>query len=138
MVASLKVAYREEKVPLKDRYYSLKFTQYRSAAAGKLPKLKGTGRQCLGLSRVLARVFEEHMNADDEIHRTVLLGLEVAAEVNRLYSLHAEAYRIPPMDADIIMDKNLLSHRCAQLSYTHCTQLFLSFTIQSNCITPCT
>ena len=138
VVASIEVAYREEKVSLKDRYYSLKSTQYRSAAAGKLPKLKGTGRQCLGRSRVLARVFAEHMNADDEIHRTVLLGLEATAEVNRLYPLHANAYRIPPMDADIIVDNFVLSHRCAQLSYTHCIQLFLSLTIQSNCITPCT
>ena len=73
--------------------------------------MKGTGRQCLGLSRVLPRVFQEHMNADDDIHRIVLLGLEATAEVNRLYSLHAKAYRIPPMDAEIIVDNSLLLHR---------------------------
>ena len=46
------------------------------------------------------------MNADDENHRTVLLGLEATTEVNRLYSLHAKAYRIPPMKAEIIVDKS--------------------------------
>ena len=63
--------YKRQNVPHKIRYAKIRMSQY-FAQSLKLPKLKGTGVQCQGITKVFAKVFEKHMDGDDPVHGLVL------------------------------------------------------------------
>ena len=94
--ARIKAAYKDAGVALKDQYPTMKVTQYKpSASVSRLPKLKGTGRQCKGLAKVLPSVFEHFMNMGDDAHQLVLYGLRCILEVDQLYDAHYRCYKFP-------------------------------------------
>ena len=85
VVARMRVAYEQEGVPTKDRYPDLRVSQYKTQTAAVLPKLKASGMQCKGLAKIMPRVFEALMNAEDPGHRRVLRGLRAIRETNCIY-----------------------------------------------------
>jgi hypothetical protein len=64
-----------------------------------LPKLKGTGQQCKGLTRVMETVFREFADLSDPRHIRILNCLKLMKEVNQLYLTNLRADRIPPQQS---------------------------------------
>ena len=94
------------------RYPTMKVTQYKaSAAVSVLPQLKGTGRQCKGLGKVLPSVFEHFMDRGDETHQLVLYGPRCIREVDELYDVNYRCYRFPEGASNRLIE---LSFRIAQ------------------------
>lgn len=104
----IRVAYTDEHVALKDRYPSLRTSQYKPARVRLLPKLKGTGQQCKGLSKVLPAVFASLMDPEDEGHVMVLFGLRCIRETNLLIEEHYHCHRFPAAAADRFVELSFL------------------------------
>ena len=90
--------YGRQNVPHKNRYSKIRISQY-FAQSLKLPKLKGTGVQCQGLTKVFAKVFEKHMDGDDPVHVLVLQGLKLQRRIDRLFLRNYRSYRMPAADS---------------------------------------
>jgi hypothetical protein len=95
VMASIILAYAIEDVPTKHRYPLLRVTMYKGGKAAHIPKLKGTGMQCRALTKVMPRVFEEHMNQDDPVHHRVLIGLKTIRDIDSIYDANRKEYRVP-------------------------------------------
>ena len=81
----------------KDRYLDLKKIQIKvMKPVSCLPKLKGTGQQCKGFTRVMETVFREFADLSDARHIRILNCLRLMKEVNELYLVNRMADRIPP------------------------------------------
>ena len=74
----------------------MKATQYKSGDVGHLPKLKGTGVQCRWLGAVMADVFENFMDTEDENHKMVLLMLCCLRDGNQILWDNRRTFRFPP------------------------------------------
>ena len=97
VVKSIKQAYNDENVMSKDTYPELKKTRIKvMKPVSCLPKLKGTGQQCKGLTRVMETVFREFADLSDARHIRILNCLRLMKEVNELYLVNRMADRIPP------------------------------------------
>jgi hypothetical protein len=100
IVKSIKEAYKDEHVDISDRYPDLKKTQIKKMTpVTTLPKLKGTGQQCKGLTRVMETVFREFADLSDPRHIRILNCLKLMKEVNQLYLTNLRADRIPPQQS---------------------------------------
>jgi hypothetical protein len=94
--------YGRQNVPHKNRYSKIRMSQY-FAQSLKLPKLKGTGVQCQGLTNVFAKVFEKHMDGDDPVHGRVLQGLKLQRRIDRLFLRNYRSYRMPAADSEEVI-----------------------------------
>ena len=104
----IRVAYKDENVPRKDRYPSLRTTQYKAALVAILPKLKGTGVQCKGLAKVMPTVFANFMDHEDEGHKMVLVGLNCIRETNLLIEENYHCHRFPAGAAQKFVELSFL------------------------------
>ena len=87
-------------IPFKDRYPSLKLSQFKTMKpVGRLPKLKGSGQQCKGLTRVMSKVFQEDRDPEDQAHKRIVEGLEAMRITDQLYMRHRYANKMPQFDA---------------------------------------
>jgi hypothetical protein len=95
VMQSIREAYALEGVATKDQYKVMRVSMYKGGKANHIPKLKGTGMQCQGLSTIMPRVFEAHMDPGNGMHRRVLLGLKAIRNTDRILHEHQRAYRFP-------------------------------------------
>ena len=104
LFAPIKDEYDAQQIPHKDRYTSLRLSQFKTMQPiAKLPKFKGTGQQCKGLTRVIANVFRLYWNPGVHAHVRIVEGLEAMRETDRLYLLHRYANRMPQSDSDRVI-----------------------------------
>lgn len=113
LVILIKSAYVEEGVNHKGRYPDLKRTQIKTGLATQLPKLKGTGQQCKGLTRVMGSVFRKFHDETDRMHNRIAEALDATKAIDRMYMANRHAYRIPHADSREIIR---LSFRVAQIT----------------------
>jgi hypothetical protein len=100
--------YAKEGVARKMRYPKLSVNMYKGGKAGKIPKLKGTGVQCKGINRVMPQVFEKHMDATNQVHRKVLIGLNAIKEIDAIYHEHRVEFKLPPAASDRLIELSFL------------------------------
>lgn len=91
----IKKAYKQVGVDTKHRYPTLRLSQFKSGHVGHLPKLKGTGMQAKGLSKVMHLVFNEFMDEANPQHIRVRHLLLANKEVTDIYDEHVHAHRFP-------------------------------------------
>jgi len=94
-----------EGVSATDRYPDLKQTQIKKKnPVATLPKLKGTGQQCKGLTKVMQVVFEKFWNLADQRHARISVCLQLMKEVGTLYMTHRTEHRVPTEAARRIVE----------------------------------
>ena len=104
VVVEIKKAYLTVGVLKKDQYPNLKRTQIKGGHAAKLPKLKGTGQQCKGLSKVMGLVFRIFGDRDDPMHICIAECLDAIRDTDRIYESSRNEYRTPPADSKRLIE----------------------------------
>ena len=99
VVEEIKVAYKAVGVPKKDQYPNLKQTQIKGGHVSKLPKLKGAGQQCKGLSQVMGLVFRRFWDPEDRMHQRIATCLDEIRDTDQIYESNRHEYRIPAGDS---------------------------------------
>lgn len=99
VVREIKVAYSAVGVRKKDQYPNLKRTQIKGGHVAKLPKLKGTGQQCKGLTKVMGLVFRKFWDPTDPMHIRIATCLDAIRDTDQIYETNQREYRIPPADS---------------------------------------
>lgn len=89
--ASIVECYASMDIPC--RYSTLKDTMF--LASNGFPKLKGTASAIRFFVKPLAATFEKFMDATNDDHRLVLLGLRMSEKFETILQAHSHEFRLP-------------------------------------------
>ena len=119
VVVEIEETYRTVGVPKKDQHPNLKRTRIKGGHAAKLPRLKGTGQQCKGLSKVMGLAFRICWDPVDTMHVKIAECLDAIRDTDRIYESTRNDYRTPPADSRRLIELTFSIGRDVSILINH-------------------